>query len=260
VEGIRSEGKTVLVVDSGHLFNDTPTSRAPDSARLITRAYKRMGIAAVNVGDSDLKLGLSFLRQEASRGFPLISANLMARSRGTPIFPPYIIKKAEGVRVAFFGLLSPDMSPSVRKTMGKRVVIKDPVETAKAVMEVLRKQADIIILLSDLGLDKEREILRKVTGIHVVLGGREGQYTLSPIWERETPILQSYKKGMYAGKLQFTISDASFHFEKEGQKGANRIQWTLIPLDNSLPEDKAISGWIRKAGFAGDIERPPLYR
>ncbi|MCX5854600.1 MAG: hypothetical protein NTZ24_08550 [Deltaproteobacteria bacterium] len=263
MEGIRSEGKTLLVVDSGHLFNDTSTSshseRAPDRARLITRAYKRMGIAAVNVGDSDLKLGLSFLRQEASLGFPLISANLMERSRGTPIFPPYIIKKAEGVRVAFFGLLSPDMSPSVRETMGKRVVIKDPVETAKAVMETLRKQADIIILLSDLGLDKEREILRQVTGIHVVLGGREGQYTLSPIWEGKTPILQSYKKGMYAGKLQFTISDASFHFEKDGQAGANHIQWTLIPLDKSLPEDKTISGWIRKAGFADDIERPPLY-
>jgi len=63
---------------------------------------------------------------------------------------------------------------------------------------------------------------------------------------------------MYAGKLQFTISAASLHFAKEGQKGANRIQWTLIPLDKSLPEDKTISGWIRKAGCADDIERPPL--
>jgi len=183
----------------------------------------------------------------------------MERSRGTPIFPPYVIKKAEGVRVAFFGLLSPDMSPSVRATMRKRCVIKDPVETAKAVMETLRKQADIIILLSDLGLEKEGELLRQVTGIHVVLGGREGQYTRSPIWEGNIPILQSYKKGMYAGKLQFTVSGASFHFDKEGQKSGNRIQWTLIPLDKSLPEDKTISGWIRKAGFAGDIERPPLY-
>jgi 5'-nucleotidase/UDP-sugar diphosphatase len=219
-----------------------------------------MGVAAVNVGDSDLNLGLSFLRREASRGFPLISANLMERSSGTPIFSPYIIKKAEDVRVAFFGLLSPDMSPSARKTMGKGVVIKDPVETAKSVMEKLRKQADIIILLSDLGLEKEREIIRQVTGIHVVLGGREGQYTRSPLWEGKAPILQSYKKGMYAGKLQFTISDASFHFEKEGQTGGNRIQWTLIPLDKSLPEDKTISGWIRKAGFTDDIERQPLYR
>ena len=32
----------------------------------------------------------------------------------------------------------------------------------------------------------------------------------------------------------------------------NRFHWTLIPLDRSIPEDKEVSGWIRKAGIEKD--------
>jgi hypothetical protein len=32
----------------------------------------------------------------------------------------------------------------------------------------------------------------------------------------------------------------------------NRFVWTLVPLDSSLPEDKVVSEWIRKAGLERD--------
>jgi 2',3'-cyclic-nucleotide 2'-phosphodiesterase (5'-nucleotidase family) len=208
-----------------------------------------MNVTAINVADPDLMLGLSFLRQEASQGLHLISANLIDPTEGAPIFPPYIINTVDNIRVAFFGLLSPDMSLAVRKTMGKKVMIKDPVETARNLVERLRSQADIIILLSDLGLEKEKELLRKVSGIHFILGGREGQYMESPILEGKTPIFQSYNRGMYAGKLQITFTHASSPFRAEGQTNGNRFQWTLIPLDASISEDNIISQWIREAGL-----------
>jgi 2',3'-cyclic-nucleotide 2'-phosphodiesterase (5'-nucleotidase family) len=208
-----------------------------------------MNVTAINVADPDLMLGLSFLRQEASQGLHLISANLIDPTEGAPIFPPYVINTVDNIRVAFFGLLSPDMSLAVRKTMGKKVMIKDPVETARNLVERLRSQADIIILLSDLGLEKEKELLRKVPGIHFILGGREGQYMGSPILEGKTPIFQSYNRGMYAGKLQITFTHASSPFRAEGQTNGNRFQWTLIPLDASISEDNIISQWIREAGL-----------
>jgi 5'-nucleotidase/UDP-sugar diphosphatase len=252
-----------MVVDSGHLFADTrasvPSKRDLKKYRLISRAYKRMGVAAINVGNSELMQGLSFLQQEASRGLPLISANLIDPSRGTPIFSPYAIKKVGNIRVAFFGLLSPDMNLPIQNVTGGKTFIKDPLQTAKDVMETLRGQADVIMLLSDLGLERERELLRKVSGIHIVMGGREGQYLPSPIRDGNTPIFQSYRKGMYAGKLQLTISDISPFSQDEGRTDGNRFRWTLIPLDGSLPEDKIISEWIRKAGFANDMGKQTVY-
>jgi len=78
---------------------------------------------------------------------------------------------------------------------------------------------------------------------------------------------------MYAGKLQLTFVNASspYSYERteeqarqqassgdelrtsrEPLSGNNRFHWTLIPLNRSIPEDKEVSGWIRKAGIEKD--------
>jgi len=257
VEKLKDEAKQILVVDSGNLFTDMRASvdnkRSLTRAQLISRAYKRMGVAAINVGALDLVQGLTFLRDEASRGLPLISSNLVEPSSRTPIFQPYIIKKINKTRIAFFGLLSPAVNPAIRKTEGEKFLVKDPSETARAMLDKLRSRADVFILLSALDPNEERDVVKAVSGIHFVLGGHEGRYIQSPVWEGQTPIFESYRNGMYAGKLQLSFVNAATPFRDEGKgKGDNRFLWTLVPLDNSLPEDKVVSEWIRKEGLERD--------
>jgi 2',3'-cyclic-nucleotide 2'-phosphodiesterase (5'-nucleotidase family) len=138
---------------------------------------------------------------------------------------------------------------------------------------MLRGKADVIILLSDLPSDSQQEVIRAAPGIHFVLGGRDGRYVQSPLWEGHTPILESYRYGMYAGKLQLSFINATspFRYErteeqarqqtssgdtprtsKEPASRNNRFQWTLMPVDISISEDKEVSGWIRKAGIEKD--------
>jgi len=262
VEKLKDEGKAVLVVDSGNLFADMSGSidhhQSLIKARLISRAYKRMGAAAINVGPLDLAQGLTFLREEASRGLPLISSNLVEPSSRTPIFQPYIIKKVNKTRIAFFGLLSPASNPAIRKTEGEKFMVQDPAEAARAVIEKLRGKADVIVLLSVLDQYGEREIVKAVSGINFVLGGHEGRYIQSPVWEGQTPILESYRNGMYAGKLQLSFANAASPFRDElknceaSNSSDNRFVWTLVPLDRSFPEDRVVSEWIRKAGVERD--------
>jgi 2',3'-cyclic-nucleotide 2'-phosphodiesterase (5'-nucleotidase family) len=277
VEKLKSEDKSLLVVDSGNLFTDGwPGANQKQSvikARLISRAYRRMAVAAVNVGALDLLQGLAFLRQEASRGLPLLSSNLVDPSTKTAIFKPYVIKNVDSIRVAFFGLLSPNIRTDIYKEAGKQFLVKDPVGTAREMIGTLRGKADVIILLSDLPSDSQQEVIRAAPGIHFVLGGRDGRYVQSPLWEGQTPIFESYRYGMYAGKLQLSFINASspFRYErteeqarqqtssgdaprtsKEPPSRNNRFQWTLMPLDMSIPEDMEVSGWIRKAGIERD--------
>jgi len=72
-----------------------------------------MGTAAINVGDMDLLSGVDFLLNEYSQGLPLVSSNLLDPATKKPIFLPYVIRKEGGVRIAFFGLLSPELPPDV---------------------------------------------------------------------------------------------------------------------------------------------------
>ena len=277
VEKLKSDDRSFLVVDSGNLFTNgwagANQEQSAIRARLISRAYMRMGVAAINVGELDLVSGLAFLRREASRGLPLVSSNLVDPSTKTSIFKPYIIKKVGAIRIAFFGLLSPDNRIDMYKGAGKKFLVKDPVTTAREMTAILRGEADVIILLSALPSGRQLEVVRAAPEIHFVLGGRDGRYVQSPLWEGQTPILESYKYGMYAGKLELTFVNASSPYsyerteEQERERASsenwsrpsgehpsrdNRFHWTLIRQDISIPEDKEVSGWMKKAGVEKD--------
>lgn len=201
-------------------------------ARLISRAYRQMEVTAINVGDKYLLYGIKFLQEEASHGLPLISANLIDPSTNLPFFPPYIIKNIANIRIAFFGLLSPDLEPAMQKATAGKIMVKDPVETTHKIMKNLSGRADIIVLLSDLGLDREREVIRTAPGIPFVLGGHEGSFFHSPATEGQTVVLQSFHKGMYAGKLQLIVEKQSSPFQDEGKN--DRIKRQLHDLDARL--------------------------
>ena len=266
MEKVKGEGNPVLIVDSGHLFTDMGTGvnqqQSLTKAQLISRAYKHMGVAAINVGEADLMQGLTFLRNEASQGLPLISANLIDPARKSPIFSPYTIKKVGEIRIALFGLASPVKNQAIPQPAENKFLVGDPVKAARKMFEKLRQKADIIILLSDLDAKREREVIKAVPGIHFVLGGHEGRFIQTPLWERHTPILESYKNGMYAGKLHLTFVKASSPFiyksteeRRHGlkaSKGGNHFLWALEPLHTSLPEDREISSWIQKSGIEKD--------
>jgi 2',3'-cyclic-nucleotide 2'-phosphodiesterase (5'-nucleotidase family) len=240
VEKLRAEGTPVLVLDSGDLFFMARVKVDPEKAlakaRLIGRAYRRMAAAAVNVGDLDLLRGLDFLRQEASQGLPLISANLLDPSSRTPIFDPYVIQKVSGIKIAFFGLLSPNFQPEIadpiQKTVGESIFIKDPVETAREMVLKLRDKVDMIALLSDLGSYRDRELVKAVPGIHFVLGGHEGLGLVQPNREGNTYMFQSYAKGMYVGTLRLVIKNPSLPFQDESR--VSRIQEQIHNLDRHL--------------------------
>lgn len=191
-----------------------------------------MEVAAVNVGDLDLMEGLDFLRREASRGLPLISANLLDSAFKTPIFPPYIIQKASGIRIAFFGLLSPNLEPEIKGTVGEHIFIKDPVEAARETVLKLKGQADLIALLSDLGSYRDRELVKAVSGIHFVFGGHEGRGLAYPDQEGKTYLFQSYAKGMYVGKLRLTVENPGLPFQEEGR--VSRLREQIRNLDLQL--------------------------
>jgi 2',3'-cyclic-nucleotide 2'-phosphodiesterase (5'-nucleotidase family) len=267
VEKMRLQNNRVLVLDSGDLFFSSEANLNPEGALnkalLISRAYRRMGAAAINVGDLDLLLGLDFLQKEFSKGLPLISANLIDASSKRPIFPPYVIREIAGVRIAFLGLLSPDLTPQVapaikNATQGK-VLIEDPVKIMQETLPGLQKRADILVLLSDLGLLRDRMLARSVRGIHFILGGHDGRALHVARQVGQTFIFQSSSKGMYLGKLQITLENPTSPFTDGGR--AYQIQEQINYLDRGLQtlqemkEDSALPDTRNRDQIIQDIKK-----
>ncbi len=261
MEKLQKTENPVLVADSGDLFftlrNTIPAEKALAKARLIVRAYKRMGVAAVNIGDLDLTQGLDFLQKVAAQGMPLISANLLDSATRNPVFPPYLIREVSGSRVAFFGLLSPRFDAEnrerIQKALGEHTVIKDPTESAREIVATLNGQADLIILLSDLGGHRDRELAKAVPGIHFIFGGHDGRGFAQPNAEGKTFLFQSYAKGMYIGKLQAKIKESGLPFQDAGR--VPRLQEQIRILDLQLVSLQKAKEQNPNRNFEGSIQR-----
>jgi 5'-nucleotidase/UDP-sugar diphosphatase len=163
IKTLQAEGQPVLVVDSGDLFFDAAIatanlSKARVKAKVIARAYNAVGITAINVGEGDLLAGVKFLQRGIGQRLPFISANLIDPARKKPIFTPFVIQKVSGVRIAFFGLVNPSIASAIKQGKAEEVIVADPVETARQVVRGLTGKADLIILLSDLGVDEDTRI------------------------------------------------------------------------------------------------------
>jgi hypothetical protein len=219
------------VVDSGDLLNEDEELPEEKSAKLkaelITKIYKYIGIDAVNVGELDLVLGVSFLKElEKKQAFPFISANLVDK-KNIPIFKRYIIKKVNGKNVGIFGVMgdTSEMVSKVEEITKGAVSVTDPLAAANSIIKELSGKVDYVVALTHQGTNRDWVIARKVPGIDLVVGGHDKQKTKDPNEADKTLIVQAGEKGQYQGMMEVTLD------------AAKTWKNTLFPLDESVAND-----------------------
>ena len=204
----------VLVLDAGDLLFKKFSSAVPENeskvviqkAQLIIESFNLMRYDAAGVGDDDLTLGKAVLLEMSKKAkFPFLSSNLLDEESGNLLFQPYIVKEINGLRVGIFSLLSPDVFTGQGDPRKKGLAFRPPIETAENMVKELQPKTDLIILLSHLSYPKDVELAQKVTGIHVILSSHTGIQLTYPTPIKNTIILQTAPKGMYAGKLDLVI-------------------------------------------------------
>lgn len=236
VEKICSKGSNCLVVDSGDLFFqkkvDADLKKNQAKAQVLARAYKKMGVAAVNVGDLDLLLGVEFLKGLEGEGLPLISANLAEASTGKLLFPAQRVIHRGSLKIAMVGLMGPELDPQVRQAVGENVSVLDPWNAARKTVEGLKGKVDLVVVLSDMGMARDQRLATEIPGIQLILGGHDGRFLSSPHREGSTWIFQSYQKGMYLGRLTLQWQDPSGPIRDEAR--TSRLQHELVRLEGRI--------------------------
>jgi 2',3'-cyclic-nucleotide 2'-phosphodiesterase (5'-nucleotidase family) len=211
---LRDEGKNLLVLDSGDLLfltnpiNERTREQSLKKAEQIIRAFNIVGCDALNIGDNDLAEGKEYLLERAEESnFPFISANLIDTTSGRPLLEPYIIREVDGLRVGIFGLVT----HSVKLDMPD-LLIDDPYETAKRIVDELKGKCDLVIALTHLGVNNDKKLAQQVPGINIIVGGHSSSKLETPLRVNDTIILQAYLQGRYLGRLDLTIYNGSLDF------------------------------------------------
>lgn len=175
-EFLKSKGflnhSSTVIVDSGNaLFpnlhlDQGQTVLLKDKAKVILKAHQLMGISVANVGQLDLAAGLDFLRLAAPRGFPFISTNLRGL-QGEPLFETKKILQRGSRQLVFLGVSEGAFHD---ETQSYRVL--DPIKAVKQELKGI-PPSSLVVVLSDMSLEKNEQLGRAVGRSVLILGARD---------------------------------------------------------------------------------------
>jgi 2',3'-cyclic-nucleotide 2'-phosphodiesterase/3'-nucleotidase len=159
IHQVRAQRPNVLLLDSGDTIQGTPLAyyyatkdtTVPNPMMLLMNS---LGFDAAAVGNHEFNFGLNILwKAKREANFPILAANLEQEYKsGTPYFRPYIIKEIAGVRVGIVGFVTPTV-PSWEIPANYRGYKFLPiVETARRVIPEVRKQVDLVVVITHSGL------------------------------------------------------------------------------------------------------------
>jgi 5'-nucleotidase/UDP-sugar diphosphatase len=245
VNEIRAEDprRPVVLLFAGDLLQGTLTSSlflgVPDLELL-----GRMGVDAAVMGNHELDYGQSvFRRLTEEAAFPFLSANVASDPEPLPVLSSVVIERPGAAKVAVLGLTTPELTTATHPRNIEGISVEEPVAVARRLVPALRDKADLVVVLSHLGIADDRRLAESVPGIDLIVGGHNHNIYAQPVLVANVPIVQAGERGGWLGRMDFRCRDG--HLE--------RTDYALIPIDAASPEDRAIAEEVRRITL--DAER-----
>jgi 2',3'-cyclic-nucleotide 2'-phosphodiesterase (5'-nucleotidase family) len=270
VERARSEGDAnlMLLFHAGDEFSrgDDLTRRTLGAANI--RLMNVLRFDAWTPGNGDYYDGLDNLRKRSREAnFAVLAANVSLSQEANGPIRPYVIRQAGPLKVAILGLCT---VYSDRPEVAGIKVEAGGLETAAKFVPELRKNADVVVVLSHLGYLADITLARKVAGIDVIVGGHthtildKGQKVPGPAGQ-DVLICQAGEQLEYLGRVEVSMAASPKGGEGSGAASQPARSWRvesarakLLPLDAGVPEDPAIKALI--ARMAGPGREPASRR
>jgi hypothetical protein len=220
VKQLRAEAKApTLLIDSGDTTTRGPLATQYEGVDEIA-AMNAIGYDLAAVGNNEFKLkdaadihdaagaqaDLARLVRESH--FPWICANAtLADGSPLPGVKPFLVRWIGRLRVAFLGLTT-QRSQGYPQTKGLKFT--DPVEAANRWVPKARAEADVVIVVSHIGVFDDRRVARGTRGIDAIVGGDSHTYLYQLAEEKNldgavVPIVQDGEFGVRLGVFNLTF-------------------------------------------------------
>ena len=255
---LKATGQNVITLDAGDQFQGSlfyTTYKGSAAAEFMNA----IGFDAMAVGNHEFDDGPEKLAEFIEAvDVPVISGNTLAGA-SSPLadkIPAHVVLDVGGEKVAVVSVLATDTVET--SSPGPTILIIDEITHLKEkVAELEAEGINKIILLSHVGLAKDKEIAAAVDGIDVIVGGhshtllsniQDGAADSYPVRVAnpsgtQVPIVQAYAYSKYLGELRVTFDDAGNVLRAAGEPHL---------LNASVAEDATIVA--RVAELAAPIE------
>jgi 5'-nucleotidase / UDP-sugar diphosphatase len=243
----RAENPYTLVIDAGDAFHGLPFANLERGASIV-KLMNAVGYDYMAPGNHDFNYGKDRLQElDTQSTFKILAANIyMGADR---LFKAYDIKDFGGLRVAVFGLATPETvyKSDPKNTAGLKFA--NPIDEAKKVVAELAGKADFVICVSHLGNDASSEftsdmVVEKVPGIDVLVDGHSHSSLASELMTNGSGalVVSADSYGTSLGVVKVTVGKD----RKVVERTASTITLTTNPAIPSDPAVKAIADEIAK--------------
>lgn len=184
--------ENVVLLDNGDILQGQPTVYYYNfidtvSPNIVCEIYDFLKYDAATIGNHDVETGHPvYDRWRNDTATPILGANVIEKSSGTPYLTPYKIINRGGIKIAVIGLLTPAIPAWLPERLWNGLEFLPMKETAKKWIERVRRdeKPDIIIGLFHSGSDASKttagyienaslDIAKNVEGFDAVLMGHD---------------------------------------------------------------------------------------
>lgn len=244
VNQARAKNERVLLLDAGDVLQGTPFWTEFDGQATV-EAMNAMGYDALTLGNHEFDRGPVLLAQRVGEmRFPVLCANLEFAA-DSPLraaaIRPYTVLDLDGLRVGILGLTT-ERTTSISAGAFQGVTAHSAVETARKLVPELRARADLVIALTHLGVDEDYDLVAKVDGIDLIVGGHSHADLRHPA-EARSPggqrvlIAQAGAYGPYLGRIDLTVDPAA-------SPPITSAQGQLVELTGSVADDTQVKAIV----------------
>ncbi|WP_141603781.1 bifunctional metallophosphatase/5'-nucleotidase [Terrilactibacillus laevilacticus] len=221
-EKLKNNGEPSLLFDLGdHMDRVNPLTEGTMGSGNV-KLLNQAGYDFITIGNNE---GITFTKDILDhlydhRHFQVVLANLYDKEGNRPHWcTPFVICEIEGITLgitAATARFSDFYSP-----LGWD--IRDPFSEVEPIIKNLREQADVVVLMSHIGLPFDKMISEKLPDIDVILGSHTHHFLHNGLEIGSTLITQTGKFGQFAGHVTLEI--------EESTKTIVNKEAYLIPLD-----------------------------
>ena len=236
VNQYRSLNKNVLFLDAGDAFNGLPVIDL-SLGRANLDVMNLMGYDAFTAGNADfVQGGKQILELEKAANFPFLSSNIYYN--GKYAFKPYIIKEIEGIKIGIIGVSPMNSMVATTDSKLKGFKVTDAIKEVEKQVEIVKKKADIIIILAHLGkTDPEvnvQKLVEAVPGIDIIVDGHDHVLIKEGMKINETFVVNAGQYNEYLGMLELRIENKKLVSAAAKLLGADEFQ--NISADKNVEE------------------------
>lgn len=139
----------------------------------LLRAFASMKFDVLNIGHREARLSAAQLRDiKRTTPVPLVSANLLDRTTGKPIFDAFRIVERGGYRIAVIGVLDPR---GLERELGEGLTVENMDSALTRAIADARPQSDVIVLLAFADEETLLQLADQFYEAQIILGGKVRQ-------------------------------------------------------------------------------------